>query len=704
MSEVVQFFSARAQFFYGGVVEADDVIVNGVSLAGGGGSTAGTGTLPVLLAQPSALATGGLRLVGNAYNVETTDGGAGGAFTLALPQSLRVGTGTSTSTDTGSLVLGGGTTTGAIAASTVSAAGGAVNGASGSLIVAASSILGGVATDSFVLAPGSQFNGALTDVVALGRGMGGDAGVALNAAYLAGPAIGYGASIPAGTTVLSGGVGAVDASSAYYGGGGTLTRVAGAARGGLHLVGRPNVRIESQAAGTTEFLGRPVCDPVAYPSTLPGHLISKAEMDALVFGAGTPQQDFVLMAADAGAPNGRVLTGTANGINVTDGGAGTTVTVALPNGIAVGPVGGGTYNGSVAFGTGGSLASTANNSLVGGRDVNSLATQNNTMGVGSVNLVGNCTNTLILGREIIVGSSNRAFVVGDRIVPTVPSPSLGDILLLGTRISFNSMNFGSVLISGGEGLIPPSSPYYDVGDADGVFTRFTSVQDNGVHIVGKPNVWISSQAAGETRFEGRPVCDPVAYPSTLPGHLISKSEMDAALPGGGPPATFYGSSFRGAVLAVIDSKYVAGGGGFPWAQDLSVLVNKGGIYSNSGQGISVAPAGQNVPHLVEANLQMLVQNYLEPPIDPRQSFQCLLEFFENLTGLVLSRATNTARIVAGQNIVLSAQTAFVHTFSNTQSVRYRIRLYPGPYLSGGIGFETAPVIESRLAVSVQRLV
>jgi len=559
MSAVKQFFSVRASFFYGGRLFAGPLTIGGVPWTPPP-STPGAGDVPVLVTAIHPDAPVGRVITGTSYGVTVADSGAGAFLDLGTDQSLRWGSGTHGGTDTYSLSYGLiGTTSGDVTNSVVALnAGGASSTVDDSFVHTAASAASGAVEDSILLGRDMGL-AAVTRSIAMGHTMTAISASGLTECFLLGSQIRYGGG-PTGQTLVSGGQGSVDAALSYGAQGSGFTYLDAADDDGVHLVGRPNVFIASQSTGDTEFLRRPRCSVATYPSTLAAHLVSKAEIDALSTPlVGSLALPFVLASADPDAPDGRVLTAGSN-LSVVDGGAGAPIQVLLNPFVSLGSstLTGTNTAGLVSMATS-SITGDISNSMLVGRDggssgliADSLIWTVSTIRTDAVDSVlftisanlGPCTEVVAIGRLLV---SDGAAAISNAVL-------LGSGIRHGAGISGHS-----VFISGGKGVVDASSPYYN---ADDDFTYFTSAMDTGVQIVGRPSVTIAN-ADGETRFNRRPRCNAGTYVSSLPGHLVSFSELTAAAGGSAqerlfaalqaPPSTFAIDNGRQYSLAIAKS-------------------------------------------------------------------------------------------------------------------------------------------------------
>jgi len=84
---------------------------------------------------------------------------------------------------------------------------------------------------------------------------------------------------------------------------------------------------------------RPLCDESTLPTSLPNHVASKAYVDSVAAGGGSggapSNASYVVIGLDPTLTNERVLTGVANKVSITDGGAGSPVSLSLPDNLSV---------------------------------------------------------------------------------------------------------------------------------------------------------------------------------------------------------------------------------------------------------------------------------------------------------------------------------------------------------------------------------
>jgi len=524
MSTSDQAFSYRASFFYGGVFYVDSVTVGGTEWQPGLGSD-DAGDAPVVLYEPSANAPLGRTLRAQANGVVATQDPGAGVTRLGLGGALGVAP-TQVDADLASSALAApGVYSGTATSSLLHFTGGAAAfDATSSLVAGTAGWEGGAVVRSALLGP-AQEHGAATDAVVAAGDVVAAEGASLNKAVLLGRGISY-LDPPEGLLLLAGGSGAVGAGSAYADGSGRAY-VSAATPPGAHVVGRPNVRIASMAAGETRFEGRPLCSRSRFPEANGDDLVSKGYADNLAAAGGSLAQPVVMAVLDGSTSSGRLLEGEPLGVEVTDGGPGATIALGLSPALnfSAGAVGG-THTGSLLFGPPTVAGGSTSASIVGGSGLVVRGTLNGTVVWGKDTEVFDYTDGVCLGSRNRPNSAARTFILGSDIEAR-PDATSGISVFVGHALRYgNGLTNASFFLSGGASDLDADSPYAAVGET------YTYVDGNtpvGTHIVGRHSVTIASMSGGATTFEGRPVCDTDVYPSEHADDLVSKADLDSVV-------------------------------------------------------------------------------------------------------------------------------------------------------------------------------
>jgi len=286
--------------------------------------------------------------------------------------------------------------------------------------------------------------------------------------------------------------------------------------------------------------------------------------------AGLQGASVVTVDPNAALPNERVLTGTARGVTVTDGGAGGAVTLGLADTVSVGTssvtsatqeralaVGQNTVSGSVfrqslAVGQNSLLGTmndgavvgvnvvrnTAGGTLVHGQDINhTFGTLTSCYVGGTWTISSSCTRVSLLGANASIGSgsglSDSAYITADAGIEASRG-SVSRTFSMGCASGHCTQN-NSTLICADLGPTTGTDPSCSFlkGDNSGRWT----FQGTGLGIAAQ-NIRIGGRTnLGTTEFvDRRPRCSEVVLPTSNDADLVSKAYVDAAITATALPA------------------------------------------------------------------------------------------------------------------------------------------------------------------------